>query len=92
VLALAGACFFGAMSHGPALYRNTDLSHLPAEHQEAIEEAFNKDLRAAVAWHGIATMMVADGENDEHFEPVHQTLVRAGEDRDQLTVLVGRRK
>lgn len=29
MLALAGACYFAGMSHGPALYQNTDWSKVP---------------------------------------------------------------
>jgi hypothetical protein len=38
LLALAGACHFAAMSHGPALYQDTDFSKLPGERREAIED------------------------------------------------------
>ncbi len=36
MLALAGACYFAGMSHGPALYQNTDWSKVPGERHKAV--------------------------------------------------------
>jgi hypothetical protein len=82
ILALAGACHFAAMSHGPALYKNTDFSKVPGERREAIEETLMSDLLGAIEWHSHATMLVCDGEYDKAFEPHHSAIIiRKDEER-----------
>jgi hypothetical protein len=64
VLALAGACFFAALSHGPPGYNIADLDKLPKERREAIEEAFRNDLFAAVEVYSRLARLVMDREYD----------------------------
>ncbi len=76
MLALAGACFFGAMSQGPGMYqlsRGVDFNKMPTERREAVQETFANylhDLRAAVEYYCHLTMLVADGVYDARgYEP-----------------------
>lgn len=69
MLALAGACYFCAMSQGPAMYRNAAFDKLPQERREAVEQTFLNDLFAAIAFYSELTMVVADNRYDEQFEP-----------------------
>jgi hypothetical protein len=77
MLALAGACHFAAMSRGPALHATgvAPLDQLPPEHREAAEENWDADLHGAIGWYSQVTMLVADGEYDQHFEPQHEAFV-----------------
>jgi hypothetical protein len=67
MLALAGACHFVAMSHGPARYRNIDISTLPSERREAVDDTLRRDLSAAIEFLGWLTMLVTDEKFDEQF-------------------------
>ncbi len=76
MLALAGACFFGAMSQGPASFWGWDIpDNLHPEHQEAEEEVFINDLHAAVEFYGNLTRLVLDGEYDEGYDANVEVLV-----------------
>jgi hypothetical protein len=77
MLALAGACYFAAMSHGPPLQKNTDSLH--HEHREMVEEEFYGDLHAAIEFNSQLSMMVKDGDYDAQCGPVCTALV---ENRD----------
>jgi hypothetical protein len=68
MMALAGVCYFACMSHGPLSTRSTGGNPSP-EHQEARAETLFSDLSAAIQFYGQLTMMVKDGEFDDHFEP-----------------------
>ncbi len=68
MLSLAGACFFGAMSQGPASFWLKDIPEgLHPERQEAVEEHFDHDLHAAIGFYGHLTMLVADGQFDDPY-------------------------
>lgn len=68
MLALAGACYFGAMSQGPQSFWLRDIpANLPDEYREANEETFCNDLAAAIEYYGHLTMLVQDGEYDDSF-------------------------
>lgn len=69
MLALAGACFFGAMSQGPASWCRDIPENLHPEYQEAEEEAFFNDLHAAVEFYGHLTRLVQDGAYDSGYDP-----------------------
>lgn len=76
MLALAGACFFGALSQGPASFWCRDIpENLQPEYREAEEASFFNDLHAAVEFYGHLTMLVQDGGYDEGYEPHINALV-----------------
>jgi hypothetical protein len=84
ILALAGVCHFAATSHGPV--RSGDPPGAPPpEDREAREDTFSRDLRVAIEFHSQLAMRVADGQYDEHFEPIVEALVseRHGQRRVQ---------
>ena len=77
ILALGGACLFLAMSQGPALQQAVDWSKVPPEQQPEGEEedTFVEDLHAAVEYYAQLTLLVANGDYDEYFEPRHKAIV-----------------
>ena len=75
LLALAGACFFAVMSHGPALLPQEEKAKLPAEYQEAYDDTLYSDIHLAIEWFADATMLVKDGEYDREYEPHHKALL-----------------
>jgi hypothetical protein len=92
MMALAGACHFGAMSHGPILatVMGIDTTKLPKEYQEAHEETLFADLRAAIEFYGHLTMLVEDGQYDSEFEPCMVAAVRqTGDVQSSVTVVQG---
>ena len=81
MVALAGACFFGLLSHGPLLRKaacemtgKTMTPSESAEHREADQELINSDLHGAIEFAGTLTALVLDGQYDEQFGE----LVRCG--------------
>ena len=92
MMALAGACHFAAMSHGPCVSKakRIDITKLPKEYQEATEMTFVSDLRAAVEFYSQLTMLVKDGEYDSHFEPYMVAVVtQTGDVRNSVAPLEG---
>jgi len=76
MLALAGACFFGALSQGPASFWCRDIpENLHPEYQEAEEGVFFNDLHAAVEFYGHLTRLVKDGDYDYGHDPEVKALV-----------------
>jgi len=78
ILALAGACFFAAMSQAPALQKAVDWSELdrqPPEEDDEEEDTFFADLHAAIEYYGQLTMLVASGEYDASFDPKCRAIV-----------------
>jgi hypothetical protein len=76
MLALAGACFFGAMSGGPASFWCREIpAHLAPEYREAEEATFFNDLHAAVEFYSHLTMLVQDGDYDNGYEADVKVLV-----------------
>jgi hypothetical protein len=69
MLALAGACYFAVMSHGPVRLSDRDWETIPAERREAAESTFLTDLTAAVEFYAELCMRVRDGNYDRLFEP-----------------------
>jgi len=81
MVGLAGACFFGLLSHGPLLRKaaadmqGKKLEPSEAtEHQEADDELVFNDLHAVIEFVGHLTMLVHDQEYDNNYEE----LVRCG--------------
>ncbi len=69
MLAVAGACFYAAMSQGPASFWLRDISaNLHTEHREAEELQFMNDLRAAVEFYAELTRLVRDEAYDDKCE------------------------
>jgi hypothetical protein len=76
MLALAGACHFGAMSQGPQSFWLKEIpADLHAEHAEQKEEQFFIDLGAAIEFYSQLTMLVQDEEYDNSFRPEAFALV-----------------
>ena len=81
MIGLAGACFFGLLSHGPLLRKAAaDIQGKKlepsetAEHKEADDQLVFNDLHGAIEFVGHLTMLVHDQEYDNNFEE----LVRYG--------------
>ena len=81
MLALAGACFFGASSQGPASFWCRDIPvDLHPEYQEAEEETFFNDLHAAVEFYGHLARLVEDGVYDDgHDQEVKVVVTQEGD-------------
>ena len=77
-------------SQGPALEAAgvVDMKRLPPEHREAADENWDNDLHGAIDWYSHVTMLVCDGEYDEHFEPHHEAIVTVRE--GEKTILPGK--
>lgn len=77
MVGLAGACFFGLLSHGPLLRkaaadmqgRKLEPSET-TEHQEADDELVINDIHAAIEFVGHLTTLVQDNEYDNSFEEI----------------------
>jgi hypothetical protein len=91
MLALAGACFYAAMSQGPASFWLRDIpDNLHAEHTEAEVSQFLNDLRAAIEFYSELTRLVHDDEYDEKCDPdVIAKATQEGEVRRSVTPLRG---
>jgi hypothetical protein len=93
ILALAGACFFMAMSQGPALQQAVDWSKVGSEQQGSRDEdTFISDIHAAIEYYAQLTLLVADGEYDEDFEPRHRAIVMLDEGNKTVIPIEGMRE
>ena len=87
-LALAGACYFMAMSQAPALQQAVDWKRIGRDpDDEDDEDTFFADLSAAIEYYGQLSMSVAQGEYDESFEPHHEAIVLV-EDEEKTVIPV----
>jgi len=75
MVGLAGACFFGLLSHGPLLRKAAaDMQGkkleppVATEHQEADDELVFNDLHSAIEFVSYLTRLVRDREYDNNFE------------------------
>ncbi len=78
ILALGGACLFLAMGQGPAIEKAVDWSRVPPEQQpdsEEQEDTFVEDLHAAIEYYAQLTLLVANGDYDDYFDPRHKAIV-----------------
>ncbi len=77
ILALAGACFFMAMSQGPALHEAVDWSRINSGEPptEQSEDTFIQDIHAAIEYYAQLMLLVAGGEYDENFDARHRAIV-----------------
>lgn len=91
MLALAGACFYAAMSQGPASFWLRDIpENLHSEHTEAEVSQFMNDLRAAVEFYAELTRLVHDNEFDHKCDPdVLAKATQEGEVSRSITPLRG---
>ena len=87
--ALAGAAHYAAMSHGPVRLSDRDLSEMPAERREAMEETFLGDLMSAVKFYSELTMKVRYDEYDRDFEPELRAVVFATDTGPTVTPISG---
>ena len=92
MLALAGACFFVVMSHGPALKKGVDWSKVPKEYKEAEDVRLFADIHLAIEYFGQLSMKVQDGEYDETYEPQVKAIVYTDGEKKTLVPLKGFRK
>ncbi|MBY0523138.1 MAG: hypothetical protein K2R98_07050 [Gemmataceae bacterium] len=76
-LALAGACFFMAMSQGPELQKGVDWSLLTQEPPPDEEggDTFVPEIHAAIEYYAQLALLLADGGYDQSFEPKHKAIV-----------------
>jgi len=81
MLALAGACYFGAMSQGPGAWaQNVEAFQSKVkEHREAVSLNFETCLLAAIEFYGVLTDLVKHEEYDARQEPKALALVGANE-------------
>jgi hypothetical protein len=78
MLALGGACFFMAMSHGEELLEAVDWSKVPGgdeEPDEQAEDTFIPEIHAAIEYYAQLIFLVAKQEYDEHFDRRHKAIV-----------------
>jgi hypothetical protein len=80
MLALAGACHFAAMSHGPVMMDGRKFGDMTGERREAASETFEADLSAAVQFYSQMTMNVKDGQYNDNFEPTLTGVIFADEE------------
>lgn len=89
ILALAGACFFMAMSQAPALHKAVDWSRVGHDESDENQDTFFADLHAAIEYYGQLTMLVAAGEYDDSFDPQHKAIVMMQHDRKTVIPVEG---
>lgn len=89
ILALAGACFFHAMSRAPELHKGVDWERLGKKPKEQSEEAFLADLQAAIEYYAHLMMLVAVGEYEENFTGPHEAIVLVQKDHKTVIPLAG---
>jgi len=77
-LALAGACFFMAISHGPATRdgQRLDWTNISAEKREALWDGHFHDLHAAIQLYGNLTQKVKDNEYDNEYAPLFKAALQ----------------
>jgi hypothetical protein len=93
ILALGGACFFMAMSQGPALQQAVDWSKLSAAEQaEQGEDTFIQDIHAAIEYYAQLTLLVVDGAYDENFEQKHRAIVMLEKGKKTVVPIEGMRE
>jgi len=89
VLALAGACFFHAMSRAPELHKGVDWERLGKKPKEQSEEAFLADVQAAIEYYAHLMMLVAVGEYEQNFTGPHEAIVLVQKDHKTVIPLAG---
>jgi hypothetical protein len=92
MIQVAGACLFGAMSHGPIRPGLPAAHRLPTEHREAVDCDFQQDLHAAIEVCCQLMMAVVDGEYDDRFEEVVMAGVTHGEEGPKVQPFQGFKK
>lgn len=93
ILALAGACFFMAMSQGPALHQAVDWSKVGSvDHADQNEDTFIFDIHNAIEYYAQLTLLVADGEYDENFDPQHRAIVMVENGKKTVVPIEGMRQ
>jgi len=96
MVAMAGACFFGLLSHGPLLRKAAGEMQGVAldppgtrEHAEADDAMVYADTRAAIEFVGHLTMLIRDGEYDEDFEEQVRCLLSDADGQKQVAPVQG---
>ncbi len=88
VLALAGACFFSALSRSSSIEQRGDDDE---SDEPRTEDAFIADLHAAVEYYAQLSMLLATGDYDQAFEPYHQAIVAVEGGEKTVTSIEGMR-
>ena len=93
ILALGGACFFLALSRGPEIQKAAGLLRVapPHDDDEDEEDTFVPEIHAALEYYGQLTLLVANGEYDDHFERKHKAVVRIEDGEKTVVPLDGMR-
>jgi hypothetical protein len=96
MLMLAGACYFGAWSHGPtkamdlpAELREAYLKKQHPEHQEADWHNLKNDLSAVVEFCGELSAHIADGRYDDTLEALVSVLISKVGDEGKASFVSG---
>ena len=84
ILALAGACVFVAMSHGPASHQRDDPATVLKEHQEMTSAQHSAEIMATVEVYSGLTMAVQDGGYDAKYAPVLRGILRVEGDGQRI--------
>lgn len=82
VLALAGACFFSALSRSASIEQGAE----DEDEESRSEDAFIADLHAAIEYYAQLSMVLATGDYDQSFEPYHQAVVHVEADGTKTVV------
>ena len=91
MLQLAGALFFGLLTHGPAQATKSQLAEMSQEHQEATEATLFEDIHAGIEFSANLHMLVEDGEYDQHYREQVKLLVTQDEHGKRVQVVEGLR-
>ncbi len=90
-LALAGACFFMAMSEGSQLQQAVDWSKLAPRFQQDTDENFIPDIHNAIEYYAQLTLLVVGEEYDDTFDPTHHAIVVMDKGKKTVIPLDGMR-
>lgn len=81
LLAVAGACLFAAMSHGPGSWANREIPEtMHPEYAEALSYSFQNGLHGAIEFYCQLASLVADDKFDQHYEDKVLALADMGGD------------
>lgn len=94
ILALGGACFFLALSRGVELKKAA--AHLRVapprdDDDDEEEDTFVPEIHAALEYYGQLTLLVANGEYEDHFDPKHKAVVTIEDGEKTVVPLDGMR-
>src|SRR5262249_9592710 len=88
ILALGGACFFLALSHGPDLQKAADVLEVP-DAPLGGKDTFVPEIHAALEYYGQLMLLVANGEYEDHFGAKHRAVVYIDDNEKTVVPLDG---